>query len=233
MVRDVPPAVPDQPLQSEVYWSNRQAPRAFSYFIVRTTVPPASMASSIRERLRTIDRDLDATNLQPMPQLIRRELRTPRFQVLLLLTFSATALALAAIGTYGLFAYAVTRRSRELGIRIALGAQPRQILAAVIGDALKLASLGVVVGTGCALVLVRAVRGMIVGVSPFDPVSIAGSALPRRSPRSRARPGEARDRASTRRSRSPQSSEVVRARPAAYLRHVVRGLPTVRRVCVS
>jgi putative ABC transport system permease protein len=177
VVRDVPTAVPDQPVPSEVYWSNRQEPRGFSYFIVRTTVPPASTANSIRDRLRAIDRDLDATNLQSMPQLMRRELRTPRFQALLLLTFSAAALALAAIGTYGLFAYAVTRRTRELGIRIALGAAPRQILVAVIGDAFKLASLGVVVGTGCALVLVRAASGMIVGVSPFDPVSIAGSAL--------------------------------------------------------
>jgi putative ABC transport system permease protein len=177
VVRDVPPAVPDQPLQSQVYWSNRQEPRGFSYFIVRTTVPPASMASSIRERLRIIDRDLDAKSLQSMPQLMQRELRTPRFHTLLLLTFSAAALALAAIGTYGLFAYAVSRRTRELGIRIALGAQPRQILAAVMGDALKLAALGVIVGAGCALVLVRTMHGMIVGVSPFDPLSIAGSAL--------------------------------------------------------
>jgi putative ABC transport system permease protein len=177
VVRDVPLPVPDQPLQSEVYWSNRQEPRAYSYFIVRTAVPPASLASSIRDRLRAIDRDLDATSLQSMPQLMQHELRTPRFQTFLLLTFSAAALALAAIGTYGLFAYAVTARTRELGIRIALGAQPRQILAAVMGDAFKLAALGIIVGTGCVLVLGRALRGMIVGVSPFDPLSIAGSAV--------------------------------------------------------
>lgn len=125
----------------------------------------------------TLDNDLEANNVESMPQLMSRKLRAPRFQLLLLLTFSATALALAAIGTYGLFAYAVSRRMRELGIRMALGAEQRQILGSVIGDALRLAGFGVLLGGVSSILLVRVMHGMIAGVSPFDPLSIVGSAV--------------------------------------------------------
>jgi len=177
VVRDVPSATPGKPVPAEIYWSNRQEPRGFTYFVVRTTVPPASVTSAVRQRLRGVANDLEANNVQSMPQLMSRRLRAPRFQLLLLLTFSATALALAAIGTYGLFAYAVSRRTRELGIRMALGAEQRQILGSVIGDALRLAGFGVLLGAVSSILLVRVMHGMIAGVSPFDPLSIVGSAL--------------------------------------------------------
>ena len=177
VVRDVPPATPDEPPQPEIYWSNRQEPRPFTYFIVRTAVPPAAVAQALRERLRRVDRDLVANSLRPMNELVERELREPRFQMLLLLVFGAAALALAGIGTYGLFAYAISRRTRELGIRIALGAERFQIVGAVLQDALRLAVTGALVGALGSAVLVYALRSMIVGVSPFDPVSMAGSAV--------------------------------------------------------
>jgi ABC-type antimicrobial peptide transport system permease subunit len=112
-----------------------------------------------------------------MNELVQRELRAPRFQMLLLFAFGGAALALAAIGTYGLFAYMISRRRRELGIRIALGAERFQIVGAVLRDALRLAGLGVLVGAAGSAVLVRALHSMIVGVSPFDPVSMAGSVV--------------------------------------------------------
>lgn len=177
VVRDVPPATPDAPVKSEIYWSNRQQPRAFSFFLVRTTVPPASIAAAVRERLRGVDRDLEAGSVRPMSTLMAGELRAPRFQLLLLVTFGGTALVLAAIGTYGLLAYTVSRRMRELGIRIALGAEQRQVLGAVLGDALRLAVAGVLIGSCASMVLARAMHGMVAGVSTFDPLSLAASVL--------------------------------------------------------
>jgi putative ABC transport system permease protein len=177
VVRDIPSVVPDEPVEPEIYWSNRQQPRAFSYFIVRTNVPPASVAKTIRNRLRSVDRDLDAGNMASMSELMNHQLRTPRFDALLLVSFSVAALALAAIGTYGLFAYLISRRTREFGIRIALGAARGQIVAAVLGDGLRLATIGLAIGIASSLILVRTVRSMVVGVSPFDPLSLAASTV--------------------------------------------------------
>jgi putative ABC transport system permease protein len=177
VVKDVPAVLPDAPVEPEIYWSNRQQPRGFSYFILRTDVPPASIVATVRERVRAVDRDLDASNVESMASLMSWRLRTPRFEMLLLSSFSAVALALAAIGTYGLFAYLIARRTRELGIRIALGAERRHIVAAVVGDGLRLAALGLSIGIASSLILVRAVRTMVVGVSPFDPLTLIGGSL--------------------------------------------------------
>lgn len=178
VVKDVPSIVPDTPVEPEIYWSNRQQPRPFSYFIIRTDVPPASISGTVRARLRAVDRDLDASNVESMASRMSRRLRTPRFDMLLLVTFSVVALVLAAIGTYGLFAYLIARRTRELGIRIALGAERRQIIGAVLSDGLKLAAIGVAIGVVSSLLVVRAARSMVVGVSPFDPLTLfGGSAL--------------------------------------------------------
>lgn len=175
VVRDVPPVVPDQPVQSELYWSNRQQPRPFSYFVVRTTVPPASIVGAVRARLRAIDGDLEANNVETLVDLMSYRLRTPRFETLLLVTFGTAALLLAAIGTYGLFAYLISQRTRELGIRIALGADQRRIIGTVVGDGMKLGVTGAAIGTAIALLVVRMARGMIVGVSPFDPLNLVAS----------------------------------------------------------
>ena len=177
VVRDVPPVNPDRPVEPEIYWSNRQQPRGYTYFLVRTSVTPATIASVIRQRIRAIDRDLDPHSIRPMSELMDRELKTPRFQMLLLLTFGASALLLAAVGTYGMFAYMIARRRRELGIRIALGAGPRQIVGAVLRDAMVLASLGVAAGIAASIALSRLMRGMVAGITTFDPASLAASVL--------------------------------------------------------
>jgi putative ABC transport system permease protein len=177
VVKDVPPVIPGAPVEPEIYWSNRQQPRGFSYFIVRTNVPPASIVAAVRARARAVDRDLAPSNVESMASLMSWRLRTPRFEMLLLVSFSAVALALSAIGTYGLFAYLIARRTRELGIRIALGAEQRHIVTAVVGDGLRLALLGLSIGIGTSLVLVRGARTMIVGVSPFDPLTLIGGSL--------------------------------------------------------
>jgi len=177
VVRDVVPPTPGQPIDPEIYWSNRQVPRPFTYFLVRTAVLPTSVASAVRERVRRVDRDLEAKGIQTLSERLGKSLRAPRFQLLLLLTFSAAATLLAAIGTYGLFAYLVARRTRELGIRIALGARRPDIVAAVMRDALRLALLGTVIGIVGSLLLARTMQSMVAGVSTVDATSIAASTL--------------------------------------------------------
>ena len=177
VVRDVRPMDPGAQVPPELYWSNRQEPRGFTYVVLRTTTPPASVVGAVRDRLRLIDRDLQPKNVRTMPELMALRLKTPRFDMILLVAFGVSALALAAIGTYGLFAYMVSRRSRELGIRLALGAAQRQIVVDVLRDGVMLAVGGVVVGTVASVALVRAMRGMLFGVSAFDPLTVLGSAM--------------------------------------------------------
>ncbi|HEV8217783.1 MAG TPA: FtsX-like permease family protein, partial [Gemmatimonadaceae bacterium] len=112
-----------------------------------------------------------------MPELMTAHLKTPRFDLTLLLTFAVAALVLAAIGTYGLFAYHVARRTREIGIRIALGAAPRMILATVVRDGLMLGLLGVGFGAAASILLSRVVRGLVAGISTVDPIALGTSAV--------------------------------------------------------
>jgi len=177
MVRDVPPITPGQPVDPQMYWSDRREPRGFSYFVLRTAVPPASIMSTVRGRLASLDPDLEPSNVNTMPELIRDELTSPRFDMLLLVAFAIAALALSAVGTYGLFAYVVSRRTRELGIRLALGATPTDIVGSVLREGLRVAAAGIVIGAVGAVLASRVLRAMVAGVSTIDPITLALSAL--------------------------------------------------------
>jgi ABC-type antimicrobial peptide transport system permease subunit len=111
-----------------------------------------------------------------MREWLSRDLVRPKFGAVLLTVFGVLALALVAIGTYGLIAYAVAQRTREIGIRLALGARPTAIVGQILGRGLELAGLGVGLGFIGALGLTRIIRGMLAGVSPNDPVSFGVSA---------------------------------------------------------
>ena len=176
VVRDVPPVRPGEPVSPQIFWSNRQVPRPATYFLVRTAGDPASVAAAMRARLHVVDPDLHVTQVRTLRDWLSRELVRPRFGAVLLAVFGALALVLAAIGTYGLIAYAVAQRTREIGIRMALGARPAEIVGEVLGRGLKLAGLGVGIGFIGALGLTRLIRGMLSGVSPNDPVSFGVSA---------------------------------------------------------
>jgi hypothetical protein len=173
MVRDVPPITPGKPVDAQIYWSDRSEPRGFSYFVVRTAVPPASIMPTVRAKLAALEPDLDAGNVYTMPELIGQELTSPRFDMLLLVTFAVAALALAAVGAYGLLAYLVSGRTRELGIRLALGATPLEILGSVLLQGLRLTAGGIALGAFGAVIASRALRAMVAGVSAIDPVTFA------------------------------------------------------------
>ncbi|HEX7020968.1 MAG TPA: FtsX-like permease family protein, partial [Gemmatimonadaceae bacterium] len=177
VVRDIPPMEPGKTTPAELYFSSLQEPRGFIYFVVRTAVAPASIMATVRTRLSSVDADLTPANVNTMPELVADRLTAPRFDMLVLLCFACAALALAAIGTYGLFAYVISRRTRELGIRLALGAAPSQIVNGVLRDGLTLAVGGAVIGTVGTLLAAGALRSLVAGVSGVDPLTIAASAV--------------------------------------------------------
>jgi putative ABC transport system permease protein len=176
VVRDVPPIRPGSSPEPELYWSNRQEPRAFTYFVVRTSVPPATVSSAIRDRFTAVNRDFKIGQFTTMTQRVDAELRVPRFSMTLVIAFGLAALMLAGIGTYGLLAYFVEQRRRDIGIRLALGAQRTNVVRDVVRSGLTLALPGIAIGIAASMALSRAIRGFLSGVSPFDPVSIAISA---------------------------------------------------------
>lgn len=176
VVRDVPPVRPGDDVSPQIFWSNRQVPRLATYFLVRTAGDPALVASAIRARLHVVDPDMHVSQIRTEREWLSRELVRPRFGAVLLATFGTLALVLAAIGTYGLIAYAVAQRTREIGIRMALGAKPRVIVGEILTRGMKLAGLGVGLGFIGALALTRVIRGMLAGVSANDPISFGVSA---------------------------------------------------------
>jgi predicted permease len=173
MVRDVPPITPGKPVDAAIYWSDRREPRGFSYFVVRTAVPPASIMPTVRARLTALEPDLAPGNVYTMPELISDELTSPRFDMLLLMVFAIAALALAAVGAYGLLAYVVSGRTRELGIRLALGATPAEIIGSVLLEGVRLAVGGIALGAFGAVISSRVLRAMVAGVSDIDPITFA------------------------------------------------------------
>jgi predicted permease len=175
VVGDVPPVQPGASPEPEMYWSNRQQPRPYTWVVVRTTVDPATTFGMIRSRLKEVDADFDAKVIRTMPELQDRQLTAPRFDMLLLMSFGVAALLLAAVGTYGLLAYNVTQHTREIGIRLALGAQPRHVVRSVLSRGLGMSGAGIALGLGAFLLVGRAIAPLAPGVSLHDPLTLAGA----------------------------------------------------------
>lgn len=177
VVRDVPPLHPGSAIEPEIYWSNRQSPRPFTYFLVRTTVPPAAIAAEVRERVKGINRDFLVSSFSTYPETVGRRLSAPRFNLVLIATFGVAALLLAGIGTYGMLAYFVEQRRKDIGILLALGARPRRVVLDVLRSGLTLAVVGIALGTVASISLGRLISGLQSGVSAQDPGTLSVSAL--------------------------------------------------------
>ena len=144
---------------------------------VRTTGDPLLMARPVRDAIHEIDRDMPLSNVQSMDQMLESSLGQRRLSMILLGAFSAIALLLASIGIYGVLAYSVTQRSRELGIRMALGAARGRVLRLVIGQGMTLAVVGIAIGLVGALALTRLLGTQLYSVKPTDPITFAGVSL--------------------------------------------------------
>jgi predicted permease len=140
--------------------------------VVRTRAGSSRIESSVRAAVDRLDRTVPIVNVLTMRQLLSESVSSPRFNTILLGTFAALALVLAAVGIYGVMAYSVARRSREIGVRIALGAQRGQVLRLIIRHGAKLALIGVGIGIIASLVLTRLMSSLLFDISATDPSTI-------------------------------------------------------------
>ena len=135
------------------------------------------MTATVQKLVLSLDRDLPIFNVRPMQQLVADSVETRRFHMIVLGVFAAVALVLAVTGLYGVMVHWVSQRTQELGIRMALGAQTRDLLRLVIGQGLALAACGVVAGAAGTLALTRLLTRFLYGVKPADPTAFAGTAV--------------------------------------------------------
>lgn len=151
-----------------VFLAQAQVPGYITYLVVRTNGRPEPLVAAIRKDVQQVDPTLAITAVESMEHYVDTALARPRLYAWLLGTFAALALALAAVGLYGLIAYMVTRRTREIGIRMALGAQSKDVLGSVLGQGMRLTTIGLTAGIVCAFGLVRFLRSLLYGVGATD-----------------------------------------------------------------
>jgi putative ABC transport system permease protein len=157
-----------QDTQPQLYLSFPQIPWGNMNLLVRTETTPDSMASSVRAQVASIDPDQPVTGIQSVEELLDSERAQPRFTMLLLATFSASALILAVIGIYGVLAYSVEQRRHELGIRMALGAERGDILRMVVRQGLLLSAIGIAIGLIGALIATKLMSSLLYGIGARD-----------------------------------------------------------------
>jgi putative ABC transport system permease protein len=145
--------------------------------LTRTEVEPSSLASAVRGQIAALNKDQAVFNVRTMEQIVWQSVAPRRFSMLLLTVFAIVALALASIGIYGMMSYAVAQRTREIGVRMALGAQRGNLLGLVIGQGMKLALVGVALGLVASVALTRTIKSLLFGMSATDPVTFAAIAL--------------------------------------------------------
>jgi putative ABC transport system permease protein len=166
---------------SQMYISTNQVPDEFispgSTLVVRTSADPSGYLPAIRSALTSVSGNATLSNAKTMEQLRGEVISDRRFTLILVGVFSAMALILASIGIYGVISYSVAQRTREIGIRMALGASQSQVLRMVVGGGAKLAAIGIVVGAVGALILTQFIRSFLFGVSPSDPLTFIGISL--------------------------------------------------------
>jgi putative ABC transport system permease protein len=158
-----------------VFLAQAQVPGYITYVVVRTSSDLQGMAAAVRREIQQVDPRQALSSVQPMRQYVSAALARPRLYATLLGAFAALALVLSAVGLYGLMAYTVSRRTHEIGIRMALGARGADVLRSILAQGARLAVTGVAAGTLCAMALSRLLTALLYGVSPSDPLTYVGA----------------------------------------------------------
>jgi putative ABC transport system permease protein len=156
---------------AQLYQAIEQSPSRSVFVSLRTDRDPMLLASSVRGAVRAVDPDLLVNDIQTLDDRVSRNIARPRLSVLLLGGFSAIALLLAAIGIYGVMAYTVAQRTREIGVRMALGANPHKVKQLVVRQGMRPALIGVIVGLIAAFAATRLIASLLYGVSAVDPIT--------------------------------------------------------------
>jgi putative ABC transport system permease protein len=165
------------PKFEEMYRPHLQAPWMAMTFVVRSNSAPQPLVAAVREQIQSIDPDLAVSGVQSLDHLVSDSVGQPRLLTALVGAFAAVALLLAAIGIYGVMAYSVSHRMREIGIRMALGAAPRDIVRLVVGQGMRLVLAGILIGFVASLWLTKFLASQLFGTQPKDPATFAVVAL--------------------------------------------------------
>jgi predicted lysophospholipase L1 biosynthesis ABC-type transport system permease subunit len=156
-----------------IFFAVRQFPFRRMYIAAVGPASPARLLAAIREQVRALDPSVPLGEVRTMDRVLAESADPPRFVMLVMSAFAALALLLAAVGIHGVLSFVVNRRRREIGIRMALGARPRDVLASVLGEGLGLAVAGAIVGVVAAALGARALGGLLYGVRPADPLALS------------------------------------------------------------
>jgi hypothetical protein len=143
--------------------------------VIRTSLPPSAVIPSVRRFVSEADPTLPVSDVQTLEQIVRADAGARRLQASLVAAFAALALLLAAVGIHGLLALAVSQRTREIGVRVALGASPAQILRLILSSSGRLAALGILAGAAAAWAFGRTLVALLAGVSPTDPTTLGAA----------------------------------------------------------
>ncbi|HKO62397.1 MAG TPA: ABC transporter permease [Pyrinomonadaceae bacterium] len=173
VVSDVSQYALDQKPPMQIYLPHSQFPTSFNTIVVKTTGDPKAIVGAVKNEILAIDKDQAVYNIATLEELLGESIVVRRFLMLLLMAFAAIALTLAAIGIYGVMSFVVTQRTREIGIRMALGAQTRDVLAMVLRNGIALAVIGVAVGLASAFALTRLLSNLLFGVTATDATTFA------------------------------------------------------------
>ncbi|PYR63073.1 MAG: hypothetical protein DMF91_04550 [Acidobacteria bacterium] len=174
IVGDVRSADLVTPSRAMSYWPHPQLAYGSMTFIMRTSGDPLALAPAVQHAVQSIDKDQPIADVRTMDQWLAKSLAQTRFSSMLLAVFAGVALLLAAIGIYGVMSYAVSQRTSEIGIRLALGADEREILKLIVGNGLRLVVLGLTLGVALALALSRSITTQLYQTSGADPTTFAG-----------------------------------------------------------
>jgi predicted lysophospholipase L1 biosynthesis ABC-type transport system permease subunit len=177
IVGDVLQRTPGQPAAPQMVLPYTQRSSRTVRIVVRANGDPLALAAAAREQVRALDPNLPLAQAMPLHEMVTRSVARPRFYMSLLTLFAAVALALSATGIFGVMSYAVAQQSKEIGIRMALGARAIDVLKSVVGRALALAGFGVVVGVAVSLLLGGIIRNQLFSVTVFDPMTLASVVL--------------------------------------------------------
>jgi putative ABC transport system permease protein len=177
VVNDIKPANLSEDPAPEIYAPFSQRPRSVMTLIARTTGKPEQLAAAMRAAVQSVDKEQPVYRVKTMEQFFSDAVAAPRATMFLLGVLAVAALILAAVGIYGVMAYAVTQRTHEIGVRMALGARAGDVLGMVVKNGMRLAGAGVATGLVAAFALTRLMRELLFGVRPTDPATFVVIAL--------------------------------------------------------
>jgi len=157
-----------------IYWPLDRESYQFMTLIVRSAIDPMQLVPSVQREIRAMDSDQPIADVRTLDAVVAKSIARPRFDTMLLGIFAGVALVLASVGLYGVMNYSATQRTQEIGIRMALGAKPGDILRLVVGHGMKLTVAGIVIGVIASLALTRVMSNLLFGITATDPITFAG-----------------------------------------------------------